>query len=103
MYGLSGALRAVKDWSLQVPVMHTSFRREGLWMHVDAAYGFGTLFSDRLSGLLTGVDRADSVTLDLHTVGWQPAAVILLSVVLPCHCASPRILVADVWEVTCDG
>ncbi len=52
--------------------------RHEVWLHVDAAYGFGTLFSDRLSGLLTGIDRADSVTLDLHKVGWQPAAASLM-------------------------
>src|SRR5690606_31754852 len=55
--------------------------RHHVWMHVDAAYGFGSLFSDKLAGLLTGIERADSITLDLHKVGWQPAAasVLLLS------------------------
>ncbi|CAM3048758.1 pyridoxal phosphate-dependent decarboxylase family protein [Skermania piniformis] len=55
--------------------------RYRVWLHVDAAYGFGSLFSDRLAPLLTGIDRADSITLDLHKVGWQPAAagVLLLS------------------------
>ncbi|MFI7002411.1 pyridoxal phosphate-dependent decarboxylase family protein [Nocardia sp. NPDC050175] len=55
--------------------------RHNVWFHVDAAYGFGSLFSDNLSGLLTGIERVDSVTLDLHKVGWQPAAasVLLLS------------------------
>lgn len=46
----------------------------GGWMHVDAAYGGGALFSDRLAPLLAGLDRADSVSLDLHKLGWQPAA-----------------------------
>lgn len=46
----------------------------GVWMHVDAAYGGGALFSDRLAALLTGIDRADSVALDLHKFGWQPVA-----------------------------
>ncbi|MEH1015720.1 pyridoxal-dependent decarboxylase [Micromonospora sp. CPCC 206060] len=40
--------------------------------HVDAAYGGGALLSTRLAGLLTGIERADSVTLDLHKFGWQP-------------------------------
>lgn len=53
-------------------------RRHGLWMHVDAAYGFGALFSDRFAGLLDGISQADSITLDLHKVGWQPAAASLL-------------------------
>ncbi|WP_236565369.1 MULTISPECIES: pyridoxal-dependent decarboxylase [Nocardia] len=52
--------------------------RHKVWFHVDAAYGFGSLFSDKLSGLLTGIERADSVTLDLHKVGWQPAAASVL-------------------------
>lgn len=45
-----------------------------VWMHVDAAYGFGALFSDRLAPLLGGLETADSVTLDLHKIGWQPAS-----------------------------
>ncbi|MGW5364923.1 pyridoxal phosphate-dependent decarboxylase family protein [Actinopolymorpha pittospori] len=41
-------------------------------LHVDAAYGGGALFSDRLRPLLTGLARADSVALDLHKLGWLP-------------------------------
>ncbi|MFJ8645480.1 pyridoxal phosphate-dependent decarboxylase family protein [Streptomyces sp. NPDC093546] len=52
----------------------------GMWMHVDAAYGFGALFSDRLAGRLAGLELADSVTLDLHKIGWQPAAASVLLV-----------------------
>ncbi|HCA85258.1 MAG TPA: aspartate aminotransferase family protein [Streptomyces sp.] len=52
----------------------------GMWMHVDAAYGFGALFSDRLAGRLAGLELADSVTLDLHKIGWQPAATSVLLV-----------------------
>lgn len=46
----------------------------GVWLHVDAAYGGGALFSERLAALLGGVERADSVALDLHKLGWQPVA-----------------------------
>jgi L-2,4-diaminobutyrate decarboxylase len=46
----------------------------GVWMHVDAAYGGGALFSDHLAALLCGIDRADSVAFDLHKYGWQPVA-----------------------------
>ncbi|MGA4544774.1 pyridoxal-dependent decarboxylase [Uniformispora flossi] len=49
-------------------------REHGAWLHVDAAYGGGALFSDRLAPLLHGLDRADSVGLDLHKLGWQPVA-----------------------------
>ncbi|ORT58071.1 pyridoxal-dependent decarboxylase [Streptomyces sp. CB03238] len=52
----------------------------GMWMHVDAAYGFGALFSERLAGRLAGLELADSVTLDLHKIGWQPAATSVLLV-----------------------
>ena len=52
----------------------------GLWLHVDAAYGFGALFSDRLADRLTGLELADSITLDLHKLGWQPAAASVLLV-----------------------
>ncbi len=44
------------------------------WLHIDAAYGGGALFSDRLAGLLSGLTRADSIAMDLHKLGWQPAA-----------------------------
>jgi L-2,4-diaminobutyrate decarboxylase len=46
----------------------------GCWLHVDAAYGGGALLSDRLAPLLDGLARADSVSLDWHKLGWQPAA-----------------------------
>jgi L-2,4-diaminobutyrate decarboxylase len=52
----------------------------GVWLHVDAAYGFGALFSERLAERMAGIDRADSVTLDLHKLGWQPAAASVLLV-----------------------
>jgi L-2,4-diaminobutyrate decarboxylase len=46
----------------------------GAWVHVDAAYGGGALFSARLRPLLDGLGHADSVALDLHKLGWQPTA-----------------------------
>lgn len=52
----------------------------GIWMHVDAAYGFGALFSERLAGRLAGLPLANSITLDLHKLGWQPAAASVLLV-----------------------
>ncbi|MCK9901385.1 pyridoxal-dependent decarboxylase [Parafrankia colletiae] len=44
-----------------------------VWLHVDAAHGGGALFSRRLAERLAGLAQADSVALDLHKLGWQPA------------------------------
>ncbi|MFD5638846.1 pyridoxal phosphate-dependent decarboxylase family protein [Streptomyces sp. NPDC127077] len=52
----------------------------GARLHIDAAYGGGLLFSDRHRGKLDGLARADTVTLDLHKLGWQPVAAGLLAV-----------------------
>lgn len=46
----------------------------GGWLHVDAAYGGGLLFSVTRRSMLAGLEQADSVALDLHKFGWQPAA-----------------------------
>ena len=54
--------------------------REGLWLHVDAAYGGALAFSERLRPLLDGIGRADSLTVDFHKLFWQPisASALLL-------------------------
>jgi glutamate/tyrosine decarboxylase-like PLP-dependent enzyme len=41
-------------------------RDKGLWLHVDAAWGGAVLASDRLRGVLAGIEGADSVTIDAH-------------------------------------
>src|SRR5271163_4064161 len=41
-------------------------RQQGLWYHVDAAWGGAVLASNRLRGLLDGIERADSITIDAH-------------------------------------
>ncbi|QGV81160.1 pyridoxal phosphate-dependent decarboxylase family protein [Streptomyces ficellus] len=52
----------------------------GATLHVDAAYGGPLLFSETRRHLLAGLDRARTVTLDLHKLGWQPVAAGLLAV-----------------------
>ena len=41
-------------------------RAEGLWYHVDAAYGAAVRFSARHAGRVPGLELADSVTVDPH-------------------------------------
>ncbi len=55
-------------------------RRYGALLHVDAAYGGPLVFSERLRGRLAGLECADSVTFDLHKLGWQPVAAGFLAV-----------------------
>lgn len=44
----------------------TLAKQYGLWLHVDAAYGCGLLVSSRHEQLLSGIEMADSVTVDYH-------------------------------------
>lgn len=44
----------------------------GCHFHVDAAWGGPTLFSETYRGLLSGIERADSVTIDAHKQLYVP-------------------------------
>ena len=46
----------------------------GAWLHVDAAYGCGLLVSPTRRHLLTGIERARSVTVDFHKAFFQPVS-----------------------------
>ncbi|MCH0542615.1 aspartate aminotransferase family protein [Streptomyces sp. MUM 203J] len=61
-----------------LPEVAAVARAHGVRLHVDAAYGCGALFSARLRPLLAGIEEADTVTLDLHKTGWQPASASVL-------------------------
>jgi glutamate/tyrosine decarboxylase-like PLP-dependent enzyme len=41
-------------------------KQNSLWFHVDAAWGGAALASNRLRGVLAGIERADSITIDAH-------------------------------------
>lgn len=55
-----------------LPVLADMAAQEQLWLHVDAAYAGALLLSDALQSKLTGLARADSVTLDFHKMFYQP-------------------------------
>ncbi|MDI6942888.1 pyridoxal-dependent decarboxylase [Microbacterium barkeri] len=46
----------------------------GVSLHVDAAYGGGLLVSPTRRGLLDGIERASSVTVDFHKTFFQPVS-----------------------------
>ena len=45
---------------------------EGLWFHVDGAYGAPAILTKKGSQLLKGIQRADSLTIDPHKWLYQP-------------------------------
>ncbi len=49
-----------------VPGLSAVARAEGLWLHVDAAYGAPARLSPRLADRVPGLELADSVTVDPH-------------------------------------
>src|SRR5690625_4457938 len=53
---------------------------EGLWFHVDGAYGGGFWLTERGRTMLTGIQRADSLTLDPHKTLFLPYGTGLLLV-----------------------
>jgi aromatic-L-amino-acid decarboxylase len=50
-------------------------RREGMWFHVDGAFGALAALSPALSGLVAGMERADSIAFDLHKWMYMPIEV----------------------------
>lgn len=46
--------------------------KEGIWFHVDAAYGGGALAAPSVRHLFNGIERADSITIDPHKWLFSP-------------------------------
>lgn len=55
-----------------VPGLADLAEREGLWLHVDAAYGAAARISPREAQKLPALERADSLTIDPHKWLFQP-------------------------------
>jgi glutamate/tyrosine decarboxylase-like PLP-dependent enzyme len=55
-----------------LPVLADICAREGMWLHVDGAYGAAAVITERGRRALPGLDRADSITLDPHKWLFQP-------------------------------
>jgi glutamate/tyrosine decarboxylase-like PLP-dependent enzyme len=47
-------------------------RDEGLWFHVDGAFGAFAALPPSLRGIVSGMEQADSLAVDLHKWGYQP-------------------------------
>lgn len=45
---------------------------EGIWLHIDAAYGGFTIITKQGKDLLRGIERGDSIGLDAHKLFFQP-------------------------------
>ncbi|WP_236975718.1 pyridoxal phosphate-dependent decarboxylase family protein [Membranihabitans maritimus] len=45
---------------------------EGIWFHIDGAYGGAAILSDKGKKLLKGIDKANSLTVDPHKWFYQP-------------------------------
>jgi glutamate/tyrosine decarboxylase-like PLP-dependent enzyme len=55
-----------------LPALRRIADREGIWLHVDAAYGGGMLASERHRDTLRGLALADSITIDPHKWFYAP-------------------------------
>jgi len=59
----------------------TRCAEHGIWMHVDGAFGCAALFSQRQRWRCEGIDKADSITWNLHKIGGvtQQCSVLLVA------------------------
>ncbi len=49
-----------------IEALHMIAKKEGIWLHIDAAYGGGAIVSQKYRNHLKGIHLSDSITLDLH-------------------------------------
>lgn len=55
-----------------LPALAAICREEGLWLHVDGAFGAFAAMAPSLRPIVAGMDQADSVAVDLHKWGYLP-------------------------------
>ena len=65
-----------------IPGISEICRRHKVWLHVDGAYGAAAIFSDQHRSLVSGIELADSLTIDPHKWLAMPFAA---GVVLTAH------------------
>lgn len=49
-------------------------RKNNLWLHVDAAHGGSLIFSEKYRHLLSGIEKADSISFDGHKMMFMPSS-----------------------------
>lgn len=57
-----------------LPTISAIAKQYKLWFHVDAAYGGGLLISEKHKSKLSGIELADSATIDYHKTFYQPVS-----------------------------
>ncbi|KSU58724.1 2,4-diaminobutyrate decarboxylase [[Bacillus] enclensis] len=57
-----------------LPELASISKENGLWFHVDAAFGGGLLLSHSHRNKLEGLENADSMTIDFHKLFLQPVS-----------------------------
>jgi glutamate/tyrosine decarboxylase-like PLP-dependent enzyme len=57
-----------------LPELVALCRQEGLWLHVDGAYGAAMVLTDEGKRLLEGIGEVDSLAIDPHKGFYQPMA-----------------------------
>ena len=76
---------------------------EGIWLHVDAAYGGFALVTTEGKDLLAGIERADSVGIDAHKWFFQPYETGALMVKNVAHLEAAFAIGHDVLQDTVWG